>query len=42
RSTLNYRLARIREVCDVDLSSPTVRVNLQIALKLMRLFDDIG
>lgn len=41
RSTLNYRLARIREVCDVDLSSPTIRVNLQIALKLMRLFDDI-
>lgn len=41
RSTLNYRLARIREVCDVDLSSPTVRVNLQIALKLMRLFDEI-
>lgn len=39
RSTLNYRLARIREICQVDLSSPNVRINLQIALKLMRLFD---
>lgn len=25
----------------VALSSPSVRVNLQIALKLMRLFDDL-
>ena len=41
RSTLNYRLARIREICDVDLSSSAVRINLQIALKLMRLFDDL-
>ena len=39
RSTLNYRLARIREICQVDLSSPNVRINLQIALKMMRLFD---
>lgn len=41
RSTLNYRLARIREICAVDLSSPGARINLQIALKLMRLFDDL-
>ena len=41
RSTLNYRLARIRELCAVDLSSPGARINLQIALKLMRLFDDL-
>ena len=41
RSTLNYRLARIKEICDVDLSSPSTRLNLQIALKLMRLFDDL-
>ena len=40
RSTLNYRLARIREICAVDLSEPAARLNLQIALKLMRLFDD--
>ncbi len=40
RSTLNYRLARIREICAVELSSPGARVNLQIAIKLMRLFDD--
>lgn len=42
RSTLNYRLTRIREICNVDLSSPAVRMNLQIALKLMRLFDNIN
>lgn len=41
RSTLNYRLARIREICAVDISSPGARINLQIALKLMRLFDDL-
>ena len=41
RSTLNYRLARVREICAVDLSEPTTRLNLQIALKLMRLFDDL-
>ncbi len=41
RSTLNYRLARIREICAVDLSSPGTRLNLQIALKLLRLFDDL-
>lgn len=40
RSTLNYRLARIKEICDVDLSSANTRLNLQIALKLMRLFDN--
>lgn len=42
RSTLNYRLARIKEICGVDLSSPLIRMNLQIALKLMRLFEDIS
>ncbi len=41
RSTLNYRLARVREICAVDLSSPTTRLNLQIAIKLMRLFDSL-
>ena len=40
RSTLNYRLARIREICGVDLSAPAARLDLQVALKLMRLFDD--
>lgn len=42
RSTLNYRLARVREICAVDLSAPATRLNLQIALKLMRLFDDLN
>ena len=40
RSTLNYRLARIRDICQVDLSRADTRLNLQVALKLMRLFDD--
>jgi DNA-binding PucR family transcriptional regulator len=39
RSTLNYRLSRIEEVCGVDLSDPTTRTNLQMALKLLRLFE---
>ncbi len=38
RSTVNYRLARIRDICAVDLSAPGMRLDLQIALKLMRLF----
>ena len=41
RSTVNYRLARIKAICDVDLSSASARLNLQIALKLMRLFEDL-
>ncbi|RMG87950.1 MAG: PucR family transcriptional regulator [Chloroflexi bacterium] len=40
RSTLNYRLARIVEICQVDLGDPTTRMNLQVALKLIRLFDN--
>ncbi len=38
RSTLNYRLERIEEVCACNLADPLTRVNLQIALKLLRLF----
>lgn len=41
RSTLNYRLARIKDICEVDLSAPITRMNLHIAIKLMRLFDDL-
>jgi len=40
RSTLNYRLQRISEVCAADLSNPVTRMNLQVALKLLRLFDE--
>ena len=39
RSTLNYRLDRIGVLCGVDLGDPGVRTNLQVALKLMRLFE---
>lgn len=38
RSTLNYRLQRIEEICSAKLSDPATRMNLQVALKLMRLF----
>ncbi|MEP7293670.1 MAG: helix-turn-helix domain-containing protein, partial [Chloroflexota bacterium] len=38
RSTLNYRLARIEEVCGAKLNDPQLRTNLQVALKLLRLF----
>ena len=40
RSTLNYRLDRIAALCACDLSDPLVRTNLQVALKLLRLFED--
>jgi purine catabolism regulator len=40
RSTLNYRLEKIESLCGVSLSDPAVRTNLQIALKLLRLFQD--
>ena len=40
RSTLNYRLTRIEEICDAKLNDPLVRTNLQIALKLLRLFEE--
>jgi DNA-binding PucR family transcriptional regulator len=39
RSTLNYRLERIKEICACDLSDPATRLNLQVALKLLRLFE---
>jgi sugar diacid utilization regulator len=40
RSTLNYRLARITEMLDdKKLNDPIVRTNLQVALKLLRLFE---
>jgi len=39
RSTLNYRLSRIAEMCGADLSDPLTRMNLQVALKLLRLFE---
>ncbi len=42
RSTLNYRLTRIEEICAAKLSDPLVRTNLQIALKLLRLFEVEG
>ncbi|MEO0563876.1 MAG: helix-turn-helix domain-containing protein, partial [Chloroflexota bacterium] len=38
RSTLNYRLQRITQLCAADLSDPTTRLNLQITIKQMRLF----
>jgi purine catabolism regulator len=38
RSTLNYRLERIQEICEVKLSDPIARMNLQMALKLYKLF----
>lgn len=39
RSTLNYRLQRIFQICNVNLQDPITRMNLQVALKLMRLFE---
>jgi DNA-binding PucR family transcriptional regulator len=41
RSTLNYRLQRIEHITGADLADPTTRLNLQITLKQMRLFDPV-
>jgi len=38
RNTLFYRLRRIEEICEVDLSNPLERLNLHVALKGYRLF----
>jgi purine catabolism regulator len=38
RSTLNYRLTRIVQICEVDLQDPIIRMNLQVAIKMLRLF----
>jgi hypothetical protein len=39
RSTLNYRLERIETIAEVSLADAATRTNLQVALKLMRLFE---
>jgi PucR family transcriptional regulator, purine catabolism regulatory protein len=39
RSTLNYRLNRITQLTQADLTDPGTRVNLQMTLKQLRLFD---
>lgn len=39
RSTLNYRLQKITQIVDADLSDPLTRFNLQVTIKQMRLFD---
>lgn len=38
-NTLRYRAARISEITKVDLSSAEGRLNLQLALKIVRMFD---
>lgn len=40
RSTLNYRLTRIQQIAGVNLQDAITRANLQIAVKLLRLFDE--
>jgi purine catabolism regulator len=40
RHTLTYRLDKIERLCDLDLSAPLVRLNLQVALIEYRLHGD--
>ncbi|MEY2457625.1 MAG: hypothetical protein QOK06_2746, partial [Acidimicrobiaceae bacterium] len=35
RSTLRYRLGRIRELCGRDFSDPDVRLNLHVAIRAL-------
>jgi PucR family transcriptional regulator, purine catabolism regulatory protein len=37
RNTLGHRLQKIEQLCAVNLSDPAVRLNLQVALKFLRL-----
>jgi purine catabolism regulator len=37
RNTLGHRLQKIEQLCDVQLSDPMIRLNLQVALKYHRL-----
>lgn len=37
RHTLKYRLQRIQEICDVDLSNALCKLNLRVALLLLRM-----
>lgn len=39
RSTLNYRLQRIGQITHANLSDPITRLNLQVTLKQLRLFE---
>ncbi|HEX8035413.1 MAG TPA: PucR family transcriptional regulator ligand-binding domain-containing protein [Ktedonobacterales bacterium] len=42
RHTLKYRLQRIEEICDVDLSDPLCKLNLRVALLVIRLRASYG
>jgi DNA-binding PucR family transcriptional regulator len=42
RSTLKYRLQRIREVSGHDLGSPDVQFNLQLAVRAWRTLQVVG
>ena len=37
RNTLNYRLSKIKEILDCDLSDPATRLRLEIGLKILNL-----
>jgi purine catabolism regulator len=41
RNTLFYRLRRIGEICELDLSDPSVSLNMHVALKGYRLHRDV-
>ena len=42
RSTLRYRLQRIREISGLDLADPSVRFNLQLATRALRTLRALG
>ena len=41
RSTLKYRLQRIREISGHDLASPEIQFNLQLAVRAWRTLDTV-
>jgi DNA-binding PucR family transcriptional regulator len=42
RSTLKYRLQRIREISGKDLNDPDVRFNLQLAARALETLKAVG
>jgi len=42
RSTLKYRLQRIREIGECDLSDPGTRLNLQLATRAWQILKGLG
>ncbi|NLY86285.1 MAG: PucR family transcriptional regulator, partial [Tissierellia bacterium] len=39
-NTVRYRIAKIQQICDIDLEDPMERLKVEILLKFIELFND--